>query len=130
MYTPEYDYYERMYNKRVAFSLSVEKAEDQMHFFIKAFGKYMLTHEESDLEIIQSIDRELSNIFELYESHRLFVIYNIVRLYKMCNVNPSVEGLKAQEMEVDAMLQKMKGIFDKYELDTFYQNIKPLVNLM
>jgi hypothetical protein len=130
MYTPEYDYYERMYNKRVAFSLSVEKAEDLLHAFIKAFGKYSLTREASDLENIQQIDRELSNIFELYESHRLFVIYNIVKLYKMCHINPSLEGLKAQEMEVDALLQRMKGVFDKYELDTFYQSIKPLINIM
>ena len=130
MYTPDYDYYERMYNKRVAFSLSVEKAEDQLNLFIKAIGKYMLTRDASDFEMVQSIDRELSNIFELYESHRLFVTYNIVRLYKMCAIDSNIEGLKAQEMEVDAMLQRMKGIFDKYELDTYYQNIKPLINLM
>ncbi len=130
MYTPEYDYYERMYNKRVAFSLSVEKAEDQMHSFIKAFGKYMLTRDASDFEVVQSVDRELSNIFELYESHRLFVISNIVGLYKKCNINSDQDGLKSQEMQVDAMLQRMKSTFDKYELDTFYQNIKPLISLM
>src|SRR4029079_14537542 len=76
------------------------------------------------LESLVSIKREISNICELYNSHRLYVIYNIVKLYYMGISEQSAESLKAKELEIESILQEMNRIFQKYSLDTFYQNIK------
>jgi hypothetical protein len=40
------------------------------------------------------------------------------------------EGLKARELEMEAVLQKMTQIFEKYPLDTFYQNIKGITDML
>ena len=129
MFNGDYDYYEKEYNRHVAFSLAVVKAEDIFYDFVKKAGNYLLTRDEQDRESVQATLRELTNISELYQGHRLSVMYNIVRIYYMC-IFTRPESLKALEIEVDTILQQIKKNFDKFELDTFYQSIKFLVDFL
>ena len=130
LHSEEYQYFENKYNKHVAFSLAVSKAEQLFFRFIKKLGAYQLNLRESDLEEVIMMKRELSNICELYDSHRLFVLYNIARIYYLCNVPHKIDGLKARELEIESILQKITNIFESYPLDTFYQNIKGITNLL
>jgi hypothetical protein len=128
MYNGDYDYYEKEYNRHVAYSLAVVKAEDLFYEFVKRAGNYRLTRDERDYEAVQGILRELTNIAELYHGHRLFVLHNVVRLYFLTLFTTRKENLQALEIEVDSLLQKMNQFFEKYELDTFYQSIRFLVD--
>lgn len=130
LYTDEFAYYENKLNKHVAFSLAVTKAENLFFRLIRKLGIYQLNRQESDLEELIMMKRELANICELYDSHRLFVLYNIARMYYLCNVPNKSEGLKSREIEIEGILQKMGQIFEKYPLDTFYQNIKGITDLL
>src|SRR5436190_1870326 len=130
LYTPDYDYYEKLYNKHVAFSLAVVKAEDLFFEFTKRLGTYMLTREERDLEEVKTTLREITNYAELYTSHRLFVLHNIVRTYYLCALTTRRENLKSMEVELDNVLQEIKKIFDRFPIDTFYQNIRLLPDLL
>jgi len=130
LYTPDYDYYEKLYNKHVAFSLAVVKAEDLFFEFTKRIGIYLLTREERDLEAVKSTLRELTNFAELYMSHRLFVLHNIVRTYYLCALTSKRENLKSLEVEIDNVLQEIKKIFDRFPMDTFYQSIRLLPDLL
>jgi hypothetical protein len=129
MFNGDYDYYEKEYNRHVAYSLAVVKAEDLFYDFVKRAGNYLLTRDESDRESVKATLRELTNISELYQGHRLSVMYNIVRIYHMC-IFTRAESLKSLEIEVDTILQQIKKNFDKFELDTFYQSIKFLVDYL
>ncbi len=124
IHTDEFQYYDNLYKKHVAFSLAVTKAEGLLYHFVKLAGSYKLSRNTEDLEKLQSIKRQVSNICELYDSHRLFVIYNIIRFYNLFITEESVNTLKEKELEIDNILQEMNKIFNKYNLDTFYQNIK------
>ena len=84
MYNGDFDYYEKEYNRHVAYSLAVVKAEDLFYDFAKRVGNYFLTRDEKDKESVQACLRELTNISELYQGHRLFVMFNIVRIYYLC----------------------------------------------
>lgn len=130
MYNGDFDYYEKEYNKHVAFSLSVVKAEDLFFDFTKRTGQYLLTREERDLESMKTVLRELTNISELYHGHRLFVLFNIVRIYYLCTITTRSENLKALEIEIDTILQQIKKHFETYEMDTFYQSIRFLVDFL
>src|SRR6185436_9105221 len=129
MYNGDFDYYEKEYNRHVAYSLAVVKAEDLFYDFVKRAGNYFLTRDEKDKESVQACLRELTNISELYQGHRLFVMYNIVRIYYLC-IYTKPENLRSLEIEIDTILQQIKKNFDKYELDTFYQSIKFLVDYL
>jgi hypothetical protein len=124
LYNEEFTHYDNLYKKHVAFSLAVSKAENLFYQFLRKAGNYQLSREEEDRQSMLRITREISNICELYDSHRLFIIYNTVKMYYMMLAENSVEGLRAKELEVDNVLQEMNRIFQKYNLDTFYQNIK------
>lgn len=124
LFDDAHEHYDNLYKKHVAFSLAVSKAESLFYKFILKSGQYLLSRSKSDLDSLVAIKREISNICELYNSHRLYVIYNIVKLYFMGISEQSSESLKAKELEVESILQEMNRIFQKYSLDTFYQNIK------
>jgi hypothetical protein len=130
LYSEEYDVYETKFNKHVAFSLAVSKAEGLFFRFMKKLGVYQLNGMESDLEEVIMLKRELSNICELYDSHRLYVLYNIAHIYYLCNVPHKLDGLKARELEMESVLQKMSQIFESYPMDTFYQNIKCITDML
>ncbi len=129
-YTDEFKEYEQLYNKHVAFSLAVVKVEDLFYDFIRKIGKWYLTRNEEDLELVRGVLREMINILELYNSHRMFVMYNIVRIYYHCSDPSKREGLHLMEIEIETTLNQINTIFEKYTLDTFYQNIKSLTDFL
>jgi hypothetical protein len=130
MYNGDYDYYEKEYNRHVAYSLAVVKAEDLFYEFVKRAGNFQLTRDERDFEAVQTILRELTNISELYHGHRLFVLYNVVRIYYLSLFTTRTENLRALELEIDSLLQQINKNFEKFELDTFYQSIRFLVDYL
>ncbi|MCX6291129.1 MAG: hypothetical protein NT126_05135 [Bacteroidetes bacterium] len=130
MYNGDFDFYEKEYNKHVAYSLSVVKAEDLFFEFSKRTGMYLLTRDERDLESVKTVLRELTNISELYHGHRLFVLFNIVRIYYLCTLTSRSENLKALEIEIDSILQQIRKHFETYEMDTFYQSIRFVVDFL
>lgn len=130
LFSDDFEYFENKFNKHVAFSLATSKAENIFFKLIKKLGVYQLNQQEVDLEELIMMKRELSNICELYDSHRLFVLYNVARIYYLCSVPHKVDGLKARELEIEGILQKMAHIFESYPMDTFYQNIKGITDLL
>ena len=130
LYNYDYEYYNKLYNKYVAYSLAVAKAENLFYEFITRMGQYQLTRSEMDLEAIQALRRELSNIRDLYDSHRLFVLYNIVSIYYQCLLTNDANSLRMKEIEIDNTLKEIEDTFNKYELDTFYQNNKFVVDML
>ena len=130
LYNEEYDKYELLYKKHVAFSLGVAKVERLYYEFIRYIGDFRLSKLESDKKKLSELLDELSNFCELYDSHRMFVFYNIANIYYMCIVEEDVEILKNKEIEIENVLKEMSNIFEKYNLDTFYQNIKFLTDLL
>ncbi len=130
LHSEEFNYYDNLYKKHVAFSLAVSKVEGLFYQFIKTAGEYKLTREPEAFSSLLKIKRQISNICELYESHRMFAIYNIVRLYYMFLSDESMQSLKEKELEVDNTLQELNNIFRKYNMDTFYQNIKFITDFL
>jgi len=130
MYDEQFDHYDRLYKKHVAFSLAVSKAEGLYHKFVLKCGKYLLNPEQPLLNELENIRKEMINICDLYDSHRLFVLYNIVNIYHMLLTVNDQESIRSKELEVEKTLTEMSRIFNKFSLDTFYQNIKPLTDLL
>lgn len=127
---PDYDNYLKLYNKYVAYSLAFSKAENLYYQFIVKIGLYELNRTEEDLEAVREIMREMNNICELYTSHRLFVLYNIVHTYYIFVVTERAEALQTKEIELDNTLQEIKSIFEKYPLDTFYTNMRFITDFL
>jgi hypothetical protein len=130
LYTDDYGHYDNLYNKHVAFSLAVSKAEGLFCRFIRLLGEYLLRMDGRSLEDLVMMKRELGNICEMYDSHRLFVIYNIVNIYYQCSVLEKREGLKSKEIEIEKTLNGITAVFQKYDQDTLYQNIRFITDFL
>src|SRR5204862_2466361 len=56
--------------------------------------------------------------------------HNIVRIYYLCIHTTRKENLQALELEIDNVLQQIRKNFETYELDTFYQSIRFIVDFL
>lgn len=121
-----HDYYEREYQKHIAFSLAVSKAEDLLYEYIYNLGYYQLTKGTRYQERLEDLLDELENTFNLYESHRLYTIFQIVKHYHQCNFL-NKEALALEEIEVENRIAKLQEILEKYNLDPFYGIIRNLI---
>lgn len=130
LYTEDHEHYNRLYTKYVAFNLAGIKAENMFYEFIVTAGYYELTREEQYKDDLQRILREMSNIAELYDSHRLFVFFQTVRIYYLLMTSTEPGQLTTKEIEIDQTLQEIKKNFEKYPLDTLYTNLKFLPDLL
>ncbi|MCX6351955.1 MAG: hypothetical protein NTX03_08840 [Bacteroidetes bacterium] len=126
----DFEYYNKLYNKYVAYSLALVKAENHFYEFIPKTGNYLLARNEYDIETLWTVIRQVENIRDMYESHRLYVLYNIIKIYLLCIAPEDTEGLRRKEMEIHSTLKEIQSIFLKYNLDTFYQNNKHIVDLL
>lgn len=127
LYTEDYQHYMKLHDKHVAYSLAVSKAENTFYRFIHQLGIYLVNRSEKDFDDLVMMKRELSNISEMYDSHRLYVYYNLANIYYQCSLPEKKEGLKAKEPELTDSIKKIESIFDKYNQDTFYQNIRFII---
>jgi hypothetical protein len=129
LYLPEKEHYEQQYTRRVAFTLAVSKAEDLLLEFTRCIGVYSLSRGEKELEEVKKVRRELLNICELYDSHRLFVISNIVHLYYLSMVDSKREEIRTGELEIEKTLGQIGDLYNKYSLDLFYKQYKNILDL-
>ncbi len=127
LYTEDYSHYMKLHDKHVAYSLAVAKAENIFYRFIHQLGLYLINRSEKDFDDLVMMKRELSNISEMYDSRRLFVYYSIANIYYQCSLPEKKEGIKAKESELTDSIKKIEGIFEKYNQDTFYQNIRFII---
>ncbi len=124
LYTEDYHHYQKLYEKHVAYGLAVSKAEDIFFRFFHKLGLYLISRSEKDFDELVMMKRELNNICELYDSHRLSVYFHIANIYYQCTLPEKKEGLKESEAELAAVIGHIQTIFDKYHQDTFYQNFR------
>lgn len=123
---PEFEHYEMLYKKYVAFALAVTKAEDLLYGFIYNLSHYYLNNNAHYKKDIEYQLTQLENFSELYSSHRLYVIYTIAEIYYNCSFL-SINELKLHEIETEEKLHKIDTILNKYTDDEFYQNISNTV---
>lgn len=123
---PSYEHYEMEYKKNIAYSLAITKAEDRLYDFVYYLSYSYLSKNNEYVEETKQQLPELENISKLYPSHRLFVIYNIAKIYHSCAFLTPKE-LALQEIDIENTLHQFNEIFDKYTEDAFYQNLKHLV---
>ena len=115
--------YSQLYNKHIAYTLAVDKAEDLVGDYFKAYRLYYLSRDPLDLDRVDLTRKELYNVCNLYESHRLKIYRSIIKVWHILFV-PIIDEHETESIEdVEDTLNEVQTIFDKYESDTFYHHI-------
>jgi hypothetical protein len=114
--------YSQLYNRHVAYMLAIDKAEDLVAGYFKKYGNYLITNDENEKLGLTMLKREVENVSNLYQSHRLYVYQSCINIFHRIHVEPNV--VNEFEEPIEDILQKVENIFEQYQLDSIYYHLK------
>lgn len=123
--TNEYFHYSQLYNRHVAYSLALDKAEDLLAKYYKGYGYYYVMGDASKkLELI-AIFEEMNNVCALYQSHRMFVHFAALQIVHRLYVDE--KAFKQYKLEpIEDVLSQVDETFRKYPKDDIYIHLQLL----
>lgn len=117
----DYFNYSQLYNRHVAYMLAVDKAEDMLADYFKKFGVYALSGDEIDKFSLTLINNEMTNVANLYQSHRLRIYQSCVSIFHRLFVEEDKPNDNLEPIE--DVLEYVAGIFKMYESDSIYYHL-------
>lgn len=118
--SPDYFQYSQLYNRHIAYMLALDKAEDLLADYFKKYGSYLLTGNEMEKLGLSLLMKEMQNVANLYESHRLYVYRSCMHVFHRLFVEPD-ESREAEGIE--DIFDKVQKIFESYKLDSIYYHL-------
>lgn len=122
MHTPEHYHYSQLYNKHIAFTLALDKAEDLLGDYFKKFGHYYLTKDETTKLELALIAKEIENVSRLYASHRMYVYKSALCIFHHIYIDKNY--LPEDATSVQSIFDKLDTIFTTYDSDIHYHHLK------
>lgn len=123
--TSDYYNYSQLYNKHIAYMLAVDKSEELVAQYFYRYGDFLFTKSEIEQQALHLLKNEIDNVGNLYKSHRLYVYQSCVDIFHRMFVEGNVKESEYEE-SVEAIFDKVQGIFDLYFLDATYFHLKPV----
>ncbi|HEY8399845.1 MAG TPA: hypothetical protein VIK89_01215 [Cytophagaceae bacterium] len=121
--TPDQFTYSQLYNRHVAYMLAIDKAEDLLAEYFKKYGNFILTNDETEKMGLDILKDEMTNVSNLYQSHRLYVYQSCINIFHRLYVDK--EQNNREDLEpIEEILDKVQIIFDQYYLDSIYYHLK------
>ena len=119
----DYFNYSQLYNKHVAYTLAVDKAEDLLADYFKKYGNYALSGEERGKMELTLMSKEMNNVCKLYKSHRLYVYQSCINIYHRLYLEKE-ETIKDDLEPIEDIIQNVQKIFEDYSLDSIYYHLR------
>lgn len=119
--SPEHFQYSQAYNRHVAYMLAVDKAEDLLANYFKKFGFYYLSGDETHRLSLELALKEMQNVSNLYESHRLYIFLSCMRVFHKLYIDKGENESDSESIQ-DTFV-KVEKIFASYPLDPLYYHM-------
>ncbi|HAA16928.1 MAG TPA: hypothetical protein DCE41_36530 [Cytophagales bacterium] len=121
IHSQDYFNYSQLYNKHVAYTLAVDKAEDILGEYFKKYGNYTMDPNEQGRLELNLLYKEINNISGMYQSHRLYVYSSCVNIFHRLFVE-SEEAFEEDE-PIEDMLSNVQKYFNQYPMDSIYYHL-------
>lgn len=110
LFSDKYFYYAQLYNKQIAFSLTIEKSAEILGNFNRILTQYDFSRLESDLETLQFLYNGIQEQYSLNSSKQIELIRNIIeiQLYLYCgqrSSNPVIDPLTLLKRSTTIILE-------------------------
>ncbi len=120
LHTDQYYHYQQLYNKSVAYSLAIDKADELLCSFNRELGYYLLSGDQSKVDILGLYIKELRHLNKLYDSHRLkSFLYLATISYSLFAGNEN--DIPETEETTEGLLKLFWEILEKYPDDKQYK---------
>lgn len=123
-WSQDYYHYEQLYNKTIAYSLAVEKAQEALTHFSRECSVYCMTHQPGN-DVLRLYLKELNNISRVYESPRINMYRYIADVTYALFVDGDRE-IPSSDLTVEETLAKFKVILDEHAEDRNYRFIRDI----
>lgn len=120
--SPEHYHYSQLYNKHIAYTLAIDKAEDLLGDYFKKYGHYYLSNEETTKAELGMLVKEIENVSRLYQSHRLFVYKNALGIFHHLFIDSKY--IPEDSESIEDSFEKIDKIFSTYSSDVHYHHLK------
>ncbi|HBH24757.1 MAG TPA: hypothetical protein DDY13_15230 [Cytophagales bacterium] len=118
----DYFNYSQLYNRHVAYTLAVDKAEELLAEYFKKYGDYFLTGDDTSKLELSLLCKEMNNVCALYKSHRLYVYLNCINIFHRLHVEGE-DNMEDDLEPIQDILLNVQHIFDEYHLDSIYYHL-------
>ena len=112
--------YSQLYNKHVAFTLALDRAEEMVGQYFNLYGQYFFSREDTELIQINIIHMELNSMCDLYDSHRLYIYSSLVKVFSILFIPNKFDKPTGSMGDIEDIFEEVDAIFLKYENDPFY----------
>jgi len=119
--SPDYFQYSQAYNRHVAYMLAVDKAEDLLADYFKKYGDFLLNGGDTERLGLVLLMKEMQNVSNLYESHRLYVYQSCMYIFHRLFVE--VDDNNPNNESIEDIFDKVQRIFESYHLDAIYYHL-------
>lgn len=119
LHNPKYFSYSQLFNKSVAYSLSLEKAEEISSEFSRILSTYLLSKNASLLDSLQFLNNEIRNVFELNSSRQIGLIKNVISIQRHLFCGHNGDGKEDLEALLRDCITQAASIPDKPVSDAF-----------
>lgn len=120
--SPDYFQYSQLYNRHVAYMLALDKAEDLLADYFKKYGSFLFSGDDMEKLGLSLLMKEMTNVANLYESHRLYVYRSCMHVFHRLFVETD-ETLEPEAEGIEDIFDKVQKIFDSYNLDAIYYHL-------
>ncbi|MCK5208036.1 MAG: hypothetical protein KAQ62_24905 [Cyclobacteriaceae bacterium] len=121
--TADYFNYSQLYNKHVAYTLAVDKAEDLLAEYFKKYGNFALSGDPRSKMELSLMNKEMNNVCALYKSHRLYVYQSCINIYHRLYVEKE-ETIQEEVEPIEDIILNVQKIFEDYHLDSIYYHLR------
>lgn len=129
LHSPKYYEYTQAYNRHLAYTIALDKAEDLLNTFMRTLGEYYASRNKAQIDYLTLVKQEMKNICNLYVSHHLQVYQRIVDISFALFI-PDASAATKDDEPIEDMLTKMEKVFSTYNKDTNYQYLLSVYNFL
>lgn len=106
LYSEKYFHYSQLFNKHIAFSLSLEKSEEILGNFNRVIGQYDFSRSENLLQTLLFLRKEINDHFQLNKSRQIEIIKNFIELQLCIFFNTDLN----KELDIEEILTQTHKI--------------------
>lgn len=126
LYSEKYFQYSQLFNKHIAFSLSLEKCEEILGNFNRLFGQYNFSKLPKLLETLLFIRQDIADHYALNQSRQIEIIKNFIELQLCIFCNTNI----ANENNIEELLKHTQKILNELPASSTHKNWVPALDYL
>ncbi len=126
IHSSKYYDFDQKYNKHLAYSVAIQKAENILSMFVKILGEYLLSRDKKHLDLFPIYKMQMQTNASLYPSHHLKVFENLLNIqYALFLPSSAATG---NDRPVDDLLIETEKIFSENSKEPPYKYLQSAID--